>query len=63
MEDSSIVDLYWQRNEDAIAENATKYGRYLHGISYQILANNEDAEECVNETYSDACVCARLSEW
>ncbi|MGN0403254.1 MAG: RNA polymerase sigma factor [Acetatifactor sp.] len=54
MEDNRIVDLYWQRSENAIVETATKYGKYLHSISYQILLNTEDAEECVNDTYSDA---------
>ena len=54
MEDSQIVDLYWQRDESAISETAAKYGKYLHGISYQILQNAEDAEECVNDTYNDA---------
>ena len=54
MEDNRIIDLYWQRNESAISETATKYGKYLHSISYQILLNTEDAEECVNDTYNDA---------
>lgn len=54
MEDNRIIDLYWQRNEDAISETASKYGKYLHSISYQILSNNADAEECVNDTYNDA---------
>ncbi len=54
MEDNLIVDLYWQRNERAISETATKYGKYLHSISYQILQNAESAEECVNDTYNDA---------
>lgn len=54
MEDSCIVDLYWQRNESAISETAAKYGKYLNSISYQILLNAEDAEECVNDTYNDA---------
>ncbi len=54
MEDHQIVDLYWQRNENAIAETAAKYGNYLYRISNQILQNAEDAEECVNDTYNDA---------
>ena len=54
MEDDRIVDLYWQRNERAIAETAAKYGAYLRSISRQILSNAEDAEECVNDTYNDA---------
>ena len=54
MDDERIVELYWQRNENAISETAAKYGKYLHDISYRILANTEDADECVNDTYSRA---------
>ena len=54
MEDHRIIDLYWQRNEDAISETASKYGKYLQSISYQILTNTQDAEECVNDTYARA---------
>ncbi len=54
MEDSRIVALYWQRNERAISETEAKYGLYLRSISYQLLSNAEDAEECVNDTYHDA---------
>lgn len=51
LEDSKIVDLYWERSEAAINETANKYSRYCHSISYNILHNNADAEECVNDTY------------
>ena len=51
MEDKQIVDLYWERSEDAIVETDKKYGRYCHYIAYQILSDNEDAEEIVNDTY------------
>ncbi len=54
MEDKSIVDLYWQRNEQAITETENKYGSYCRSIAYNILHSNEDAEECVNDTYIDA---------
>ena len=51
MEDSAIVDLYWQRSDRAISETDRKYGRYCHAIAYNFCANNEDAEECVNDTW------------
>ncbi len=54
MEDQTIIDLYWNRSEDAIAETANKYGRYCRRISYNILYNHEDCEECVNDTYLKA---------
>lgn len=54
MEDSKIIDLYWQRSEAAIGETAKKYSRYCHSISVNILHDEEDAEECVNDTYLNA---------
>lgn len=54
MDDNRIVELYWERNEQAVAETAAKYGKYLNSIAYQILSNIQDVEECVNDTYNDA---------
>lgn len=54
MDDNRIVELYWNRSENAITETAKKYGSYLNSISYNILINREDAQECVNDTYHDA---------
>ena len=54
MEDGAIVALYWERNESAIRETSDKYGRYLMKIAWNILADREDAEESVNDTYLHA---------
>ena len=54
MEDAAIVELYWQRQERAIAETKTKYGTYCHAIARRILNDALDAEECVNDTYLGA---------
>lgn len=54
MEDSKIVELYWQRSEEAITETSKKYDKYCNHIAYNILYNTEDAEECVNDTYMRA---------
>ena len=51
MKDHEIIGLYWERKENAISATAEKYGKYCYSISYNILHNNEDAEECVNDTY------------
>ena len=51
MEDTRIIQLYWERDQKAISETATKYGNYCTSIAKNILGNNEDAEECVNDTY------------
>ncbi len=54
MKDNEIIDLYWERKETAITASADKYGSYCHSISYNILHNNEDAEECVNDSWLGA---------
>lgn len=51
MEDAKIVELYWSRSEEAISETESKYGKYCRKISFNILADTSDAEECVNDTY------------
>lgn len=54
MQDDMIVDLYWQRDENAIRETERKYGRYLFKIAYNILYDCEDSKEIVNDTYMKA---------
>lgn len=54
MNDDMIVDLYWQRDENAIRETEQKYGRYLSKIAYNILSDFEDSRESVNDTYLKA---------
>lgn len=54
MDDKAIVDLYWARSERAISETDAKYGKYCRKISFNILADSADAEECVNDTYLKA---------
>lgn len=54
MDDSKIVQLYWDRNEQALTATSDKYGNYYITIAKNILGNKEDAEECVNDTYMRA---------
>ncbi len=51
MEDSRIIELYFDRNEEAIRATELKFSKLCHGISHNILGNTADAEECVNDTY------------
>lgn len=51
MEDERIVALYFARDEQAIRETDAKYGKLCHRIAYNVLHSDEDAEECVNDTY------------
>jgi len=50
-EDSRIIELYFERNESAVAETDKKYGAYCMTVSKNILGNEEDAKECLNDTY------------
>lgn len=54
MEDQQIINLYFARSEQAIQETDAKYGGYCYSIAYNILTNQEDAEESVSDTYMAA---------
>lgn len=54
MDDWQIVELYFARDEHAITETDSKYGRLCRRIAFDILHSREDAEECVNDTYAGA---------
>lgn len=53
MNDEQIIQLYFDRNQMAIAETDRKYGAYCHSIAANLLSR-EDSEECVNDTYHTA---------
>ncbi len=52
--DWQIVELYWQRDEQAIKETDKKYGKYLLAVAYNIVHDTSDSEECLNDTYVGA---------
>ena len=54
MDDQQIVDLYWARSEQAIQESEYKYGAFCRSIARNILLQEQDAEECVNDTWHRA---------
>ena len=49
MDDNEIIDLFWQRSEDALTECKNKFGGYCRMIANNILNNNSDSDECVND--------------
>ncbi len=51
LEDSKIIDLFFERSEDAISVLSDKYGALCEKLAVGILKNGRDAEECVNDTY------------
>lgn len=51
MNDERIIELFFERSEQAIKELDSKYGKVFHSLSFKILSNHQDAEECVNDSY------------
>lgn len=51
--DEKIIDMYWERNPNAIQETDEKYGALLRNVAYNILSDALDCEECQNDTYFD----------
>ncbi len=51
MEDAKIIQLFFDRDEAAIARTDEKYGKYCRTIAGNILHSAEDSEECINDTY------------
>lgn len=51
MDDSEIIDLFFERSEQAIVELSKKYGDLCKHISFNILNNSLDVEECVSDAY------------
>ena len=54
MDDSKILELFEARDEKAIEQTASKYGKYCMKISFNILSDLSDSEENVNDTYMQA---------
>lgn len=54
MHDEKIIDLFFARSQQAICELDMKYGKTCRTLSYRIVNNEQDAEECVNDTYLGA---------
>ena len=51
MEDQTIIELFYARDENAVCEIKKKYGNYCRSIALGILENESDADECENDTY------------
>ena len=51
MEDSHIIQLFFDRMESAVEALSVKYGKLCYRIAYNILTNHADAQECENDTY------------
>ena len=49
MDDDKIIELFWERSEDAIRETEAKYGRYMTSVASNILTDEQDLRECMSD--------------
>lgn len=54
VEDEKIIEMFMERSEQGIRELDMKYGKIFRKLSYNIVNNRQDAEECVNDAYLGA---------
>ena len=51
MTDDMILDLFFERSEQALEAVSSKYGYLAKHIAGNILRSEEDSEECLNDTW------------
>ncbi len=54
LDDSQIIELFYERSEQAIIELSKKYGAVCTKVANNILNDTRDTEECVNDAYLGA---------
>lgn len=54
MDEEQIITLFFARSEQAIEALDAKYGKLFHSLSYHIVNDRQDADECVNDAYLGA---------
>ncbi len=54
IDDEKIIEMFFERSEQGIRELDIKYGKICHNLSYNIVNDRQDAEECVNDAYLGA---------
>lgn len=51
LDDRKIIELFFERSQQAIIELSDKYGSVCLKVAFNILNNKQDTEECVNDAY------------
>ena len=51
LDDKDIIELFFERSDQAIVELSKKYGSICSKVAFNILNNTQDTEECVNDAY------------
>jgi len=54
IDDEKIIEMFFRRSEQGIQELDHKYGKICYTLSYNIVRDRQDAEECVNDAYLGA---------
>lgn len=49
MTDQQLIDLYFARDERAVAETKEKYGAWCAAIAWRLLRDSRDVEECLSD--------------
>lgn len=49
MDDQKILDLFWERDESALAEVDVRYARLYKGLLRRVLSDEQDVQECAND--------------
>ena len=57
MDEEQIITLFFARSEQAIEALDAKYGKLFHSLSYHIVNDRQDADECVNDAYLGGMEC------
>lgn len=48
-DDEAIIRMFTARQEQALAETESRYGRLSRSLAFRILGDRQDAEECAND--------------
>ena len=51
MTDQELVELFWQRREEALTGLQDKYGGWCRSIAGRILGEERDVEECLGDCW------------
>lgn len=54
MQDERIIELFFERSDEALEAVSQKYGKYCFYIAFRILRDDSEAYDCVDETYLSA---------
>lgn len=50
MTDEKLVELYWERREEALERTQEQYGAWCRTIARNILDQEQDVEECLSDS-------------